>query len=85
MINIGYFNDEEKKWTGMSFLELRAKRDEYLAEANRYEVDFSRYLPEGKIPWQEDRCFVYTWYLKAAAATAVLMSERYCDLEDEEG
>lgn len=85
MINVGYFKDEEHKWQGMSFVELKTKRDEYLAEAKRYEEDFSRYLPDGKIPWQEDRGFVYTWYLKAAAATAVLMGEKYCCLEDEEG
>lgn len=85
MINFSYFKDEEKKWSGMSFLELKAKRDEYLAAAKEYEDEFSRYLPEHKIPWQEDRGFVYTWCLKAAAATGVLMAERYCDLENEEG
>lgn len=85
MINVAYFEDEEHKWQGMSFVELKTKRDEYLAAAKCYEEDFSRYLPDGKIPWQEDRGFVYTWYLKAAAATALLMAEKYCCLEDEEG
>lgn len=84
MVNLNQFNEDFKALDKMSILELAKKRDEYVAAAVEIEKRFVRYLPEKKIPYEEDRGFVYTWYLRAIVRACMLLDKHYCDSEEDE-
>jgi len=83
MINIGHFEEIEKKIPTASVAELLKIRAEALADAEFTEQVLLNGEAAGEIDWREDAAIIYDYDMRFVAACSLRLAQRYGELENE--